>query len=191
MKIILASQSPRRKELLSRIGLDFQVCPSTVEEKISSTDPVEVVKELSRQKAYDVAEKFSQTEKLVIGADTIVVYDGKILGKPKDQEDAARILGMLQGQTHSVYTGVTLVREEAGQKESTAVTFAEETQVMMYPMSEEEIRWYVDSKEPMDKAGAYGIQGLGARFIREIKGDYNNVVGLPAARIYQWLNGNQ
>ena len=118
---------------------------------------------------------------LVIGADTIVVYDGKILGKPKDEADAIRMLRMLQGQTHSVYTGVTLLEE------GKQTTFAEETKVSMYPMTEEEIAWYVSTKEPMDKAGAYGIQGLCARFVEKIQGDYNNVVGLPVGRIYQKL----
>ncbi|MBS6196419.1 MAG: septum formation inhibitor Maf [Clostridiales bacterium] len=195
-KIILASQSPRRRELLTQIGLEFTVCPSTVEESITSTDPVEAVKELSLQKAEDVAEltgkvwkeqktaEKQQEECLVIGADTIVVYEGRMLGKPKDREDAIRMLTMLQGRTHSVYTGVTLIF--SGKTDRT-ITFAEETKVSMYPMSEEEIFWYVDTKEPMDKAGAYGIQGLCARFIEKIEGDYNNVVGLPVARIYQEL----
>lgn len=184
-KIILASQSPRRRELLTQIGLEFVVRPSTVEEIITCTDPVEVVKELSLQKAEDVAEQVKkeqpECESLVIGADTIVVYEGKMLGKPKDREDAVRMLTMLQGKTHSVYTGVSLLLP------GKTMTFAEETKVTMYPMTEEEIFWYVDTKEPMDKAGAYGIQGLCARFIEKIQGDYNNVVGLPVARIYQEL----
>ncbi|NCB91721.1 MAG: septum formation inhibitor Maf [Clostridia bacterium] len=194
-KIILASQSPRRRELLSQIGLEFFVCPSGMEEKISSDIPVEVVKELSLQKAQDIFEKIDERhtakeesigdlkseDALVIGADTIVVFDGKMLGKPRDREDAVRMLSMLQGKTHSVYTGVTLLTKE------TRVTFAEETKVMMYPMSQEEISWYVDTKEPMDKAGAYGIQGFCARFIQKIDGDYNTVVGLPVGRIYQEL----
>lgn len=207
-KIILASQSPRRRELLAQIGLEFTVCPSTVEESVNSTDPAEVVKELSRQKAEDVVQKIccdreqcdcekfgrdmtfadnaeSDKQILVIGADTIVAYQGLILGKPKDKADAVRMLRMLQGNTHKVLTGVTLIfRENTG---STSVTFAEETEVTMYPMSADEISWYVNTGEPMDKAGAYGIQGLCARFIRQIRGDYGNVVGLPAARVYQEL----
>lgn len=199
-KIILASQSPRRRELLTQIGLEFTVCPSTVEESVTSTDPAEVVKELSQQKAEDVAQKEygvgkeSDAEKcggdsagqiLVIGADTIVAYNGMILGKPKDEADAVRMLGMLQGNTHKVLTGVTLIfKENMG---TSSVTFAEETEVTMYPMSEDEISWYVGTGEPMDKAGAYGIQGLCARFVRQIRGDYGNVVGLPAARVYQEL----
>lgn len=184
-RIILASQSPRRRELLTQIGLKFEVIPSTVEEVITSINPVEVVQELAQQKARDVANVAAkETPKeslLVIGADTIVVYEGKILGKPEDKEDAVRMLAMLQGKEHSVYTGVALL---TGEQE---IIFAEETRVQMCPMTPEEIAWYVNTGEPMDKAGAYGIQGLCARFVRKIQGDYNNVVGLPVGRIYQEL----
>lgn len=184
-RIILASQSPRRRELLTQIGLKFEVIPSTVEEVITSTNSVEVVQELAQQKARDVANVAAkETPKeslLVIGADTIVVYEGKILGKPGDKEDAVRMLTMLQGKEHSVYTGVALL---SGEQE---IVFAEETRVQMCPMTPEEIAWYVNTGEPMDKAGAYGIQGLCARFVRQIQGDYNNVVGLPVGRIYQEL----
>ncbi len=184
-RIILASQSPRRRELLTQIGLKFEVIPSTVEEVITSTNSVEVVQELAQQKARDVAEvagrEMAKDSLLVIGADTIVVYEGKILGKPEDKEDAVRMLAMLQGKEHSVYTGVALL---TGEQE---IIFAEETRVQMCPMTLEEIAWYVNTGEPMDKAGAYGIQGLCARFVRQIQGDYNNVVGLPVGRIYQEL----
>ena len=184
-RIILASQSPRRRELLTQIGLKFEVIPSTVEEVITSANPVEVVQELAQQKARDVAEvagrEMAKDSLLVIGADTIVVYEGKILGKPEDKEDAVRMLTMLQGKEHSVYTGVALLSGEL------EIVFAEETRVQMCPMTPEEILWYVNTGEPMDKAGAYGIQGLCARFIRQIQGDYNNVVGLPVGRIYQEL----
>lgn len=184
-RIILASQSPRRRELLTQIGLKFEVIPSTVEEVITSTNSVEVVQELAQQKARDVAEvagrEMEKDSLLVIGADTIVVYEGKILGKPGDKEDAVRMLTMLQGKEHSVYTGVALL---SGEQE---IVFAEETWVQMCPMTPEEIAWYVNTGEPMDKAGAYGIQGLCARFVRQIQGDYNNVVGLPVGRIYQEL----
>ena len=184
-RIILASQSPRRRELLTQIGLKFEVIPSTVEEVITSANPVEVVQELAQQKARDVAEvagrEMAKDSLLVIGADTIVVYEGKILGKPEDKEDAVRMLTMLQGKEHSVYTGVALF---SGEQE---IFFSEETRVQMCPMTPEEILWYVNTGEPMDKAGAYGIQGLCARFIRQIQGDYNNVVGLPVGRIYQEL----
>ena len=186
-KIILASQSPRRRELLTQIGLDYQVIPSTVEEVITETDPKLVVQELSRQKAEDVAGSVLRDREgiLVIGADTVVSYRGHILGKPADEADAVRMLSMLQGKAHSVFTGVTLIRR--GPEEEWQVTFAEETRVHMYPMTGEDIRWYVGTGEPMDKAGAYGIQGLCARFVEKIEGDYNNVVGLPVGKIWQEL----
>lgn len=186
-KIILASQSPRRRELLTQIGLTYEVIPSTVKEVITETDPKLVVQELSRQKAEDVAGSVLRDREgiLVIGADTVVSYRGHILGKPADEADAVRMLSMLQGNAHSVFTGVTLIRR--GLKETWQVTFAEETRVHMYPMTEAEIRWYVGTGEPMDKAGAYGIQGLCARFVEKIEGDYNNVVGLPVGKIWQEL----
>ena len=184
-QIVLASQSPRRRELLEQLGLEFTIQPSTVEEKVTSEDPVEVVRELSRQKAQDVADQMEKEhaghDMVVLGADTIVVYKGRILGKPADRDDAEKMLHMLQGNTHSVYTGVTLIGK------GKSVTFAEETKVTMYPVSHEEITWYIETKEPDDKAGSYAVQGLGARFIQKIEGDYNNVVGLPAGRIYQIL----
>lgn len=119
----------------------------------------------------------------VIGADTIVTLDGKILGKPSSQEDAVKMLSMLRGRSHQVFTGVTVMSRE-GENVQT-LTFHESSQVSFYPMSDREIQDYVHSGEPMDKAGAYGIQGKGAVFVREIQGDYNNVVGLPVARLYQ------
>ena len=184
-QIVLASQSPRRRELLEQLGLEFTIQPSTVEEKVTSEDPMEVVRELSRQKAQDVADQMEKEhpghDMVVLGADTIVVYKGRILGKPADRDDAEKMLHMLQGNTHSVYTGVTLIGK------GKSVTFAEETKVKMYPVSHEEITWYIETKEPDDKAGSYAVQGLGARFIQKIEGDYNNVVGLPAGRIYQIL----
>ncbi len=187
MKVILASASPRRKELLGQIGLDFEICVSDVEEIVTQKEPTKVVEELSSQKAMAV---FLQTsdDVLVIGADTVVALEGEILGKPADEQDACRMLRNLQGKSHYVYTGVTLCFRKNGEEWSK--TFSEGTQVMFYPMSEEEIQTYVETKEPMDKAGAYGIQGLGARFVKEISGDYNNVVGLPIARLYQELRGN-
>lgn len=181
-QIILASKSPRRKELLEQIGLTFTMIPACGEEHIHTDDPVEAVKELSMQKAREIG--MQQTgDVLIIGADTIVVHEGRILGKPSDPQDAAAMLAMLQGDTHSVFTGVTLLCGPDGSR--TSVTFAEETKVSFYPMSDEEISWYAGTGEPLDKAGAYGIQGLAAVFVRGIEGDYQNVVGLPVARIYQ------
>ena len=211
VRLVLASASPRRRELLSQIGLEFTVMPSTKEENAKTTEAGALVQELSRQKAVDIWEQLSggqgqnpdadqeqisektqepnlngkrQPELLVIGADTVVCCEGKILGKPHSREAAAEMLTALQGRSHEVYTGVTLYSQ------SEAVTFFECTQVEFYPMTEAEISDYIDSKEPMDKAGAYGIQGLGARFVKDIRGDYNNVVGLPVGRLYQELKSH-
>lgn len=187
--IILASASPRRKELLSQIGLYPQIIPSAIEEKITDTAPEEVVMSLAMQKAEDVAQKVisqgRQEGAAVIGADTVVAINGTILGKPKDKNDAARMIKMLQGQTHQVYTGVSIFAWDNGMEKT--ASFFEETHVTVYPMDEREIDRYVSSGEPNDKAGAYGIQGLFAAHIKKIDGDYNNVVGLPAGRVYQEL----
>lgn len=189
MKIYLASASPRRKELLKQIGLSFKTMPSTVEEKITKTEPNEVVEELSYQKAVDVCGKLTSDGKedfVVIGADTVVSCWGEILGKPEDKEDAVRMLEKLQGGSHQVYTGVTLAWKNRDMSPM-YYTFSECTDVTMYAMTEDEIRKYTDSGEPMDKAGAYAIQGLCAAYIQGICGDYNNVVGLPVGRVYQEL----
>ena len=182
MKIILASASPRRRELLDQVGWEFCVRVSKVEEIITKIHPGEIVEELSELKAKAV---FSQTEGdvLVIGADTVVAHKGQILGKPTDTADAVRMLEALQDDTHQVYTGVTLCMRREGVE--TVKSFYESTEVDFYPMSREEIEWYVNTGEPMDKAGAYGIQGLAGRFVKQIRGDYNNVVGLPVAGLYQ------
>ena len=194
MRVILASASPRRRELLAQIGIDFEIVVSNVEEKVSVTEPSRVVEELSAQKALATWEMVApeadgdsgETEGvLVIGADTIVACDGQILGKPKDGQDAKEMLTLLQGRAHEVYTGVTLVRFDAGTKEVKRKSFHEVTKVFFYPMSEEEIEEYVATGDPLDKAGSYGIQGLCARYISGISGDYNNVVGLPVGRLYQ------
>lgn len=179
--LILASGSPRRKEILEQVGLDFCVLPSDVEEIITKQVPSDIVMELSKQKAEDVWEKLDDKKHIVLGADTVVAYDGKILGKPKDVEDAKAMLRMLSGEKHSVYTGVTLVSENGLE------TFFEETLVEFYEMTEEEINVYVATGEPMDKAGAYGIQGKAAAFIKGIEGDYYNVVGLPIAKTLKFL----
>ena len=205
MKIILASASPRRRELLTQIGLEFQVVVSNVEEKVTATAPAAVVEELSAQKAEGVLQMLGMQDCLIIGSDTIVAVDGQILGKPKDPEDAKRMLRMLQGRAHEVYTGVTVLKVIWDDTEQTRLvdgdtvpgvqverrTFHEETKVIFFPMSEEDIETYVATNDPLDKAGAYGIQGFCARYIRGIEGDYNNVVGLPVGRLYQeikdWL----
>ncbi len=180
IKIILASASPRRRELLAQIGLDFQVLVSEVEEKVNTDIPYLVVEQLSAQKAEAVAQKLEKEEPaLVIGADTIVACDGQILGKPRDKEEAVQMLRKLNGRSHQVYTGVTLIFRDKTK------TFYEATEVEFYPMTEEEIGAYVETLDPLDKAGAYGIQGFCARYIKGITGDYNNVVGLPVGRLYQ------
>lgn len=196
-QIILASNSPRRKELLEQVGVVFEVCPAKGEEIITKTQPQEVVMELARQKAEEVASMISTygdlhpdtttpQDLLVIGADTVVAYQEKILGKPKDEQDAKNMLEMLLGQTHQVYTGVALVFVDSSGRAGVH-TFYEKTEVTMYPMSEDELQRYIASGDPMDKAGSYGIQGAFAIHIKEIHGDYNNVVGLPVARLYQEL----
>lgn len=183
-KIILASASPRRRELLEQGGIPFTVIPSQAEEKITTEQPGQAVEELSYLKCSDIYEK-SLGDVLVIGADTVVASEGKRLGKPSSQKDAVKMLQSLQGREHEVYTGVTIMAREGN--ENRKKTFHEKTKVVFYPMSDEEIRSYVNTGEPMDKAGAYGIQGKSAVFIKEISGDYNNVVGLPLARLYQEL----
>lgn len=179
-EIILASASPRRKELLSLAGTDFIVKVADVDEVIDpSLTPDGVVMSLANQKAQAVASE--NPDSLVIGADTVVVLDGKILGKPKSEENAVELLTMLSGRVHTVYTGVALIKGEK------VKTFCEATQVEFYPLTDEEIKAYVATKEPMDKAGAYGIQGKGCILIRKIDGDYFNVVGLPVSAVYREL----
>ena len=183
-KIVLASASPRRKELLKQVGLGPVIEPSGIDEKITTTIPQEAVIELSRQKAEDVAiNQLPGT--IVIGADTVVAADGKIMGKPVSHEEAFEMIRSFQGKTHQVFTGVTMILR--GETENIVRSFAEQTDVHVYPMTQEEICSYAESEEPMDKAGAYGIQGRFAAFIKGIDGDYNNVVGLPVGRVYQEL----
>lgn len=198
-KIILASASPRRRELLARIGLDFEVRTAGVEERTAALEPAAVVEELSGQKAQAVLDGLADMtdDVIIIGADTVVAAEGRILGKPSDERAAAEMLRRLSGRSHEVYTGVTLLyrrgslpdAEESGRL--CRKVFHEMTRVSVYPMTEKEIQSYVATGDCMDKAGAYGIQGLFARFVEKIEGDYNNVVGLPAGRLYQeakeWL----
>lgn len=186
-KIVLASASPRRRELLSQIGVTFEVKPADGEERITSTEPSKVVEELSLQKAMFTAKALEKENGhvpagyIVIGADTIVSYEDRILGKPSSREEAVQMLRMLQGNTHQVYTGVTVLAEEDGSWKPH--TFFECTDVIFYPVTDEEITAYVESGDPMDKAGSYGIQGAWGAYVKGIRGDYNNVVGLPVARL--------
>ena len=194
-KIILASSSPRRRELMAQAGFAFEVLVSEADETIETETPGEMVEVLSERKAAAVAEEikrqgFTEASVLLVGADTMVAIDGKKLGKPKDEKGAEEMLEELSGRTHQVYTGVTLIRlrkAENGSILQESRTFSEGTDVSFYPLTKEEIRSYIATGEPMDKAGAYGIQGKAAVFVKEIKGDYNNVVGLPIARLYQEL----
>lgn len=181
MQLILASQSPRRRELLSLIVPDFCVCPADIEEKLMpEADLGAEVARLAAGKAQVVADTHPQAA--VIGSDTLVVCDGQALGKPTDATDAHRMLRLLSGRTHEVMTGLALWVPEQQMRTDTIVT-----QVRFAALSESEIEDYIASGEPMDKAGAYGIQGLGARFIEEIEGDYYSVMGLPVRRLYERL----
>ena len=176
--IILASKSPRRKELLSLCGLEFEIKPADADETLPlGITPKEAVEMLSRIKA----EPLRNGCDIIIGADTVVALDGVIMGKPRDEKDAFDMLRALSGRTHGVYTGVTLLKGEK------TLTFSEKTDVEFYPLSDEEINEYIATGEPLDKAGAYGIQGKGGLLIRGISGDYNNVVGLPVARLLREL----
>lgn len=183
-RIILASASPRRRELLERAGVNFEVIPASGEEKRISDDPKEAVQQLARDKAVSVMHTIEDSADgtLVIGSDTVVVFENMILGKPHDMEDAVNTLKKLQGNTHQVYTGVSVLEKKNGVW--TEHTFYESTDVTFYPVSDEEIRAYVATGEPMDKAGSYGIQGTFGIYVKGICGDYNNVVGLPVARLF-------
>ena len=176
--IILASASPRRKEILELADLKFDIMPSNAQEITTKTAPNEVVMELASIKAKDIYKK-SEKQSMIVGADTVVAYQGQILGKPTDEADAKRMLTMLSGQTHEVYTGVCVIEDEK------IKTFYEETKVTFYEISDEQIDHYIKTGEPMDKAGSYGIQGKAAVFIKGIEGDYYNVVGFPIARFLQ------
>jgi len=179
-RLILASGSPRRKELLENVNIPFDVVVSEVEEVVDeSLTPSEVVKSLALQKAHDVAVKYPDS--VVLGSDTVVVYEEQILGKPENEEDSYRMLKMLSGHTHHVLTGVAIISD----KETT--TFYEKTEVTFWELSDQEIRTYIASGEPADKAGSYGIQQLGSSLVKRINGDYFAVVGLPVARTIREL----
>ncbi len=186
--IILASGSPRRRELLAMLFDEFEVIVSDCEETVTSQDPEKVTEELALQKAEAVAENLPRhtDSVIVIGADTVVSIDGKILGKPADQQQAVDMLRMLSGKSHHVSTGVALIGMDAG-VQTWIKSFSETTVVTVAELTEEEINSYVNTNEPYDKAGAYGIQGMFGKHIQGIEGDYNNVVGLPVHRLYQEL----
>lgn len=184
-RLILASGSPRRQELLAMLGIPFEVIISDAEEIITHTSPAKVTEELSRCKAEAVAHQV--TDAIVIGADTVVSVDDRILGKPKDKEEAGEMIASLQGRSHMVYTGVTILEVDA-EGGICGHTFLEETRVFVASMNEKEIAEYIASSEPYDKAGAYGIQGSFGKFVERIDGDYYNVVGLPVHHLYTELN---
>lgn len=186
--IILASASPRRSELLRQADIPFKVITSSCDEASDIEEPAAYVEDLSLRKAEDVFQKLEESDLascIILAADTIVAYGGEILGKPSDENEALDMLGLLADRTHQVYTGVSLLHVKNGEK--TCVTFSEKTDVTFYPMSRIEMKNYIATGDPLDKAGAYGIQGPCAIHIKEIHGDYNNVVGLPLSRVYQEL----
>ena len=187
--IILASASPRRKQLLEQAGFSFTVKPSTVEEIITEDTPDRIAESLAFQKANDVYQQlkpdYTGRDFCVIGADTIVYYDREILGKPEDEQEAFDMLKMLADRTHQVYTGMAVIMRTNGEKRS--LLFHDRTNVTFYPIDDYELKNYIATGDCMDKAGSYGIQGAFAIHIKEIRGDYNNVVGLPISKLYQAL----
>ena len=177
MKIVLASKSPRRKEILEVMGVDFEIDVADVDESVSDElSPVEAVCEISKRKAKKIAERHADDE-IVISADTVVVIDGRIIGKPRDKQDAFNILKSLSGRTHEVYTGFTVCGKGVSK------TDFEVTKVHFKNLCDEDIKRYIETGEPMDKAGAYGIQQKGNLFVEYIHGDYYNVVGFPISKI--------
>lgn len=182
-KLILASASPRRKELLKNVGYEFTIEVCDLEEKSDKTKPWELVMDLAKVKAQAIMDMHVGEDVIVLGADTVVANGEEILGKPRNLEHAKEMISSLQGKKHQVYTGVCLWWNKGKLKQH--LTFYEKTDVEVYSMTEEEIDAYVATKECTDKAGSYAIQGLFSPYIKGIVGDYNNVVGLPVARIYQ------
>jgi len=180
--LILASKSPRRRYLLAQAGLKFDVIPSGFDERrLQIQDPPEYAKALSWAKAEEVAAQYADS--WVIGADTIVLIDGRILGKPSDKTAARRMLKRLSGQTHQVYTGYTIQCFGLGKR----ITDVQSTDVTFKSLSDDEIEWYIHTDEPFDKAGAYAIQGLGTFLVKAVNGSYTNVVGLPVCEVIEHL----
>ncbi|MEX0906202.1 MAG: Maf family protein [Balneolaceae bacterium] len=187
MKIILASASPRRKKLLEQINLTFEVCPSPIHEHIDEQlSPAELVQSLAIQKGEDVASKHPNA--FIIAADTMVYFKNTFLGKPSDAEEAENMLSQISGKTHKVYSGVYLAETGQDARVKKSFSFSERTNVTFSPLTEQEIKRYIKTGSPFDKAGAYGIQDdMGALFVKRINGDYNNVVGFPLHSFYQNL----
>lgn len=189
MRLILASGSPRRREILSEMGYTFDVKTADFDEStVSLEKPAHAVQALALGKAMAAAEVTAVEEPtLFLGSDTVVALNDVVMGKPKDEADAAAMLRSLSGNTHVVYTGVALVEKDPEGECGATETFVEATEVTFFELSDEEIDRYIRTGEPMDKAGAYGIQGLGRVLVEGIRGDYETVVGLPAARVYRAL----
>ena len=189
-QIILASESPRRKEILKTMQIPFEAIASNVVESVDETEPKAMVQALARLKTEDINSYITDNKKyqnaIIIGADTMVFFEGHALGKPKDEQDAARILELLSGKEHQVYTGVSIIIKKESEKEI-HFSFAVCTKVIVQSLSKKQIEEYIATGEPMDKAGAYGIQGQFGIHIKEIIGDYYNVVGFPIAKIYETL----
>ena len=179
-KLILASQSPRRKQILEMLNIPFEIIVADIDEKINPDN--ELTKEIENISFLKALKVFNDNkDAVVIGADTIVVVDGKILGKPKNEEEAKQMLKLLQDNMHYVITGVTILSSKQSE------TFSNVSEVYFNPITDEEIDEYIKTKEPMDKAGAYAIQGIGAKFIRKINGDFYSIMGLPVSEVSQRL----
>jgi septum formation protein len=180
--LLLASQSPRRRELLEQTGIELEIVPSDIdEEDISIKNPVEYVKSLSFMKAEKIAKAYPDL--WILGADTIVVLQDQILGKPESEHHAMEMLRLLSDREHLVFTGFCIMNKH----KQTVIKTAVKTRVWFKSLSDQEIKWYVNTKEPFDKAGAYGIQGLGAFLVKKISGSYSNVVGLPVCEVIEAL----
>lgn len=182
MQILLASTSPRRRELLSLLGVSFDIVPPTCEEKLSPhLPPIKQTQQFARDKAQSVATQHSQD--LVIGSDTVIEIEGRLLGKPENMQEAESMLRLLRGRCHQVHTGVAVIRQAT----NISIDFVETAQVWIKPFTEEELRQYLNTEESLGKAGAYSIQGRGAQFIEKIVGDYPTIVGLPLWRTAKLL----
>lgn len=186
-KIILASNSPRRRELLENMGLKFDIVPDNTPEPMDmELSPYEMVMFLAKFKGDNVLKNIKSENSIIISADTVVAVDGEILGKPKDEDDAQRMLSMLGGRAHNVFTGVYIIEKSTGK----SVNFYEKTEVYFKSLDINQIKDYINTGEPFDKAGAYGIQNKGSLLVEKICGDYFNVVGLPVCRLGKELIEN-
>ena len=192
MKIILASKSPRRKEILENLGIEIEIITAETDESSEERDPSALVRELAERKgrvvAEEIEERIGENERtFIISSDTVVALDGEILGKPRDLDDARRMLKMLEGRSHSVFSGIAVI-EISGGRITKSASATEETLVYFAPMSDSDVEFYINTENVLDKAGAYAIQGIASTFIDKIDGDYFNVVGLPVRRLFKLLS---